>query len=817
MRLAREFKIAFRSLTKARGLSAAVIVTLALGIGVNAAIFSLVRTVLLRPLVNREEQRILYLRQSAPGIGARNTTFSVPEIQDLRTSVRSLSDIGEFSTLTFTMIGLGEPRQVRAGVVNGAYFDVMGLRPVLGRLLSKSDDGPAAAGAAVLTYQFWRSALNGDRTVIGKTIRLETRSAEVVGVLEPSVPYPAETELIANIVTSPHHLSATMVTGREHRMTEVFGRLAPGANLDAARNEITTAYRAIVSDHAEAYPARAAFAVQAVPLREQLTSNARMVLIVLFAAALLIFVVACANVANLILARTVRRESELAIRAALGADASALRKTLLAESLLLCGAGAALGVAIAWPLTSVLAQYGSRFSVRALDLRVDVTLLVVGVVLALAAAVLLAYAPTLPSADRRGGLRLTSSSIRIARGTRRQLNVFTIIQVAASFVLIAGAVLLLRTFRDLQAASPGFDTSRVLAVNVPVTSFGRTPAQILTFYRQLRERVGSLPGVEQVSVGSSVPWRDTGQFERGNFAFEVEGGTRGDVGNAPRARSRSVTPGYFATLGVPLRAGRDFNADDRNDSEKVVIISETIARQLFPGREAVNRLLYWSDPVMKFIGVSTEGRRIVGVVADVDDEHIVPAPTMTVYQPFEQQAGGGRVFVHTRSDPYAIVPPLTQIVREMAADQPVERASTLSDVRAEVLAPDRLNTAVFGLFAIVALMIAVVGVGGVLAFGVNGRTREFGIRLALGSTAGNILAGVLRDGLAMTLAGIVAGLIGGFAATRVFAAFVEKVAIPGLPILVAAAAALLVAALTASLMPAVRASRTNIIEALRAE
>src|SRR2546426_3693096 len=225
----RDLRVALRSLARAKGLVITVALTLALGIGANAAIFSVVRGVLLKPLVNRDEDRLIYIRQSAPGLKAENTAFSVPEIQDLRSGLKTVSAIGDFSTIGFTMVGLGEPRVVRAGVVGGSYFDVMGLRPVLGRLLNAGDDGPNAAGAAVLTYRFWTPALKSDPTVIGKTIRLGTRSATIVGVLEPSVPYPSETELIANVVCSPHHLSATMVTGREHRMTELFGRRAPGA------------------------------------------------------------------------------------------------------------------------------------------------------------------------------------------------------------------------------------------------------------------------------------------------------------------------------------------------------------------------------------------------------------------------------------------------------------------------------------------------------------------------------------------------------------------------------------------------------------
>src|SRR6185295_7857199 len=280
-------------------------------------------------------------------IGAENAKFSVPEIRDLRAKITTLNAFGDFSTVDFTMVGLGEPRLVRAGVVGGSYFDVMGLRPVRGRLLGPADDGPQAAGAAVLTHRFWTTGLASDPTVLGKIIRLGDRSATIVGVVEPSVPYPSQTEIIANIVTSPHHLSATMVEGRVHRMTDLFARLAPNADLDAARAELRAAHRAMVEEHSESYPKKADFRIDAVRLRDQITSPARTVLLVLLAASGLIFVIACSNVANLILARSVRREGELAIRAALGAGTSALRRTLLAESLLLCGAGATLGVIIA--------------------------------------------------------------------------------------------------------------------------------------------------------------------------------------------------------------------------------------------------------------------------------------------------------------------------------------------------------------------------------------------------------------------------------------------------------------------------------------
>src|SRR3954468_5806938 len=470
-----------RSLLRSKGLSITVVLTLALGIGANAAIFGLVSGVLLCPLVNRDEEQLLYIRQSAPGTKTENTAFSVPELEDLRTGVKGINDFGDFSTIGFTALGLGQPRELRAGVVNGAYFRVMGLRPVLGRLLGARDDGPNAAGAAVLTYGFWKTVMKGDPAVVGKTIRLGDRSATIVGVLEPSVPYPSETEIIANVVTSPHHLSATMVTGRVHRMTELFGRLAPGADLDAARAELRVIQGAMIKQHPESYPQNADFQIDAFGLRDQITSSARTVLLVLLAASVLVFIIACSNVANLILARSVRREGELAIRAALGASTSALRRTLLAESLLLCGAGALLGVLIARPMVAILARYAARFSVRALDLTVDASPLWVGAALAIAAAVLLAFVPRLPSTEAANGFGLTGGNLRITSGTNRRLRVFAITQIALSFVLLAGAGMLLTALMTLQATRTGFDMRHVLALNVPVVSYQRTPQELSVF------------------------------------------------------------------------------------------------------------------------------------------------------------------------------------------------------------------------------------------------------------------------------------------------------------------------------------------------
>jgi predicted permease len=822
MSFLQDLRVALRSLARTKGLAITVVLTLALGIGANAAIFSLVRGVLLRPLVNSDEEHLIYIKQSAPGISPGEVPFSVPEIQDLRAGVKTLSSFGEFSTVGFTMIGLGEPREVRAGVVDGPYFDVVGLHPVLGRLIGPQDDGPKAAGVVVLTYRFWSTTFKSDPSVIGKSVRLGSgfgdRSATIIGVLEPSIPYPADTEIIANIVTSPHHLSATMQNGRVHRMTELFGRLAPGVTLDQARAELRTVYGPMLKDHPDAYSPQAHFQIDAKLLREQITSDARTVLLVLLAASGLVFIIACSNVANLILARSVRREGELAIRAALGASAGALRRTLLAESLILCVAGATLGVISARPLLAVLARYASRFSVRALDLTVDSSMLWVGAGLAVISAILLAFVPRLPSANASQGFNLASGSVRITGGTSRRLRSFAVVQIAASFILLAGASMLLKTLLAIQAAQTGLDTRHVLAINVPAVSYGKTPEQVVDFYKESMRRIDALPGVNKTAFGIVVPWRDAGSFGPG-LQFSADGHVRAPGEEDPRAQLRTISPGFFAALGVPIIAGRDFNQLDGQSKDPVVIVSQTLAQRMFPNQDALNRHVYWTDPVMKFIpGISTAPHRIIGVTADIDDEHVVPGPSLTVYSPFEEgPIFGGRLFIHTSANPYPLVTPITRIIRDMSVDQPVERAATLEDVRAEVLTPDRLNTVVFGVFAAVSLAIALVGVAGVLAFSVSARTREFGIRLALGSQPRHLLTGVVAEGAVMAAAGVVAGAVSGYALVRLAGRYFQDMQMPGAAPVVASAVVLLAAAVVASALPAARAARINVIEALRSD
>ena len=463
----------------------------------------------------------------------------------------------------------------------------------------------------------------------------------------------------------------------------------------------------------------------------------------------------------------------------------------------------------------MVARYAARFSVRALEVTVDTSVLWVGAGLAMAAAVLLAYVPRLPSPHAPAGLGLASGSVRITPGTNRRLQVFATTQIACSFVLLAGAGMLLATLVALQTANTGYDMRQVLALDIPTSATGLGDAKAISFYQDATRRISQMPGVEGAAVGSFVPWRDAGSMGPG-FQFTVEGYTPADGEENPRGRMRMVAPRFFAVLGVPVLAGRDFTDDDRHGSEHVTIVSQSVAQRLFPNGDAVNRHLTWTDLVFSIYGKPVPSR-IVGVVADVDDENVAPGPALTIYQPAYQSGVAGRLFVRAAGDPYALVPAVTRVIRELSAEQPVERAATLEDVRAEVLSAERVNAFVFSGFAGIALLIAVVGVAGVLAFSVSARTREFGVRLAVGAAPRHLLARVLSEGVVIAAIGIAVGAAGGYALARVAARFFGHVQLPGALPVIGAAAVLIGAAIIASLMPAARASHVDVVQALRSE
>jgi putative ABC transport system permease protein len=803
-----------RGLRNSPGFTLAFVLTLGLGIGANTAVFSVVRGVLLRPLPHRDGDQLVYLRQSAEFAGVDNALFSVPEIIDYRTAATTLRGFAEFSSMTFNLLGQGEPVQVLAGIVTGNFFDVMGLGPVVGRVFDSSDDGAAAAPVLVLTYDYWMRSFGGDPGIVGKTVRVNGRTLTIVGVLQPAPQYPEETDVLVNMVTSPHHLSATMVHGRTHRMTEVFARLTPGNTPESAQREMDQISAVLHPQYPEAYEEASGYRITVTPLQEVLTRRARLTLYVLLGTATFVLIIACANVANLTLTRSIRREHEFVVRASLGAGTARLRSLLLGESLVLAGFGAALGLVLAYAGFDLLVAFAERFTPRASEIRLDATVLVFTLTVTVGAALAFAFVPSLPDQSSMGtavshrGTRTTGGLAR-----RRLQRALVVAQLAVSFVLLVGAGLFVRTVINLYRVDPGVDLHEVLTMEVPATDGGRTDAEVLTYYETMRDRIAAIPGVQAVGVGSTLPLTGT------SFALEVkaEGRATNPDEPTPRAEFRTATPEFFRAAGIPLLRGRAFQSTDRVGAERVVILNETLARRLFPDQDPIGRRVAWTGDVLRFIPITGDWRTVVGVVGDTKDAGLDAAPRPVIFHPFAQEAWTGSLLIRSDADPQAITPAAVRIIRALDAEQPIENIRTLEEIRAQAVAPNRLNASLVAAFGGLALIIAVVGIAGVLGFSVSQRTGEIGIRMSLGADAHRVQRMVVGEGAVLVVAGLGIGIAGSVAVSRFLTGLLFEVAAFD-PLTVGAVAAVMaMVGLAAAWVPALRASTVEPVEALRYE
>jgi len=810
-----DLRFALRSLAKVPGFTFAVIATLALGIGANTAIYSVVRGALLRPLPNRDGERLVYLRQSAKLVGQNNVLFSVPEINDYRSGATVLRGFAEYSQLQVTLLGKDEPVRANAGVITGNYFDVMGLAPVAGRLFDSRDDGPGAARAVVLTQAYWLRRYGGERDIIGKTVTLNGAPSLVVGVVQDAPRYPGQTDIFVNMVTSPHHLSATMVTGRTHRMTEVFARLAPGASLQQARGEIDRISSNVYRDHPETYEKAAGYNITVTPLREIMNERATLTFWLLMGAATFVFLIACANVANLTLIRGIRRERELIVRRAMGAGAGRLRKLLLAENLILALAGGALGLVIAYAGLGLLVAFAEQLTTRGGEIRLDGVVLTFTLVIAILVAVLLAF---VPNVGTEGSLAqsLVSAGKRTTagRGRQRLQRSLVVVQVAVSVVLLTGAGLLVRTLMKLQVVDTGLGVENVLSMEIPMDGTGRKTADQLNMYEQMQRKVATLPGVMEVGLGSNVPLRET------QIRLEVKAESRpltpGEP--TPNAEWRTASPEYFRAARIPLIKGREFATTDRAGNARVVVINQTLAKRLFGDKDPIGQRIAWTGDVLRFIPVSGDWRTIVGVVGDTRDAGPDAPPAPVMFQPFAQEEiFAGSMIIRTGAEPTALATSAVQAIRSLDPQAIVEKVQSLEQVREDHVAPRKVNALLVTSFGGLALLIAGVGIAGVLAFSVSSRTGEIGIRMSLGADAFRVKRMVLGEGWVLLAGGLLLGLIGSLLAGRLLSKLLYGVS-PGDPLTVSLVALVMATVGTlACWIPAGRAARVEPATALRAE
>jgi putative ABC transport system permease protein len=807
-----DIRYAVRSLFRSPVFALAAILTLALGIGANTAVFSVVRGVLLRPLPHADGDRLVYLRQSAELAGIDNTVFSVPEIIDLR-DAGGLSALGEFSVMGYNLTARGEPQQVLAGVVSGNFFRVMGLGPAVGRVFDEGDDGAAADPVVVLTYDYWMRAIGGDPDVVGEVVDLGAMSATIVGVVQQAPHYPDRTDILVNMVTSPHHLSATMKTGRTHRMTEVFGRLSPGATVAQVQSEVDRIETRIHSEYPEAYDPAAGYRVRVSPLLDVLTERATGTIYLLWTTAAFVLLIACASVASLVLTRSVRRERELVVRAALGAGRARIRRLLVIESAIVALAGTLVGVFVAFLGLGLLTSFTARFTPRAAEVALDGSVLAFTVAVATALALALGFAPRIPSGTD-SSLAASGTRTTGGRNFRRVQGGLVVAQVALSVTLLTGAGLLVRTLLNLYQVDVGADIDKVLTVEVPVAGGNRTDAEARDVYEQMRTAIATLPGVQEAGIGSAVPLREN------DFQLEVkaEGVALDPNLPAPLAEYRTATPEFFETAGIPLLAGRSFEAGDDDQGPLVVILNQALAKRLFGDRDAVGQRVAWTGDVLQFIGIPGDWRTVVGVVGDTRSDALDQQPQPAVYQPFAQgSVFAGSFVIRAQGDPESLLVPATRAVRQIDPSLPIGKVGTLAELRDESVSAQRINATLVSGFGIVALLIAAVGLAGVLGFSVSLRTSEIGVRMSLGARPGQVRTMIMSEGGALVVAGLVLGAIGSVLASRVLDGLLYGVQSRD-PLTFALVALVMVAVgVAATWIPAVRASSIQPVEALRSE
>ena len=813
-------KYAFRSLRHSRSFAAVVVITLGLGIGANTAIFSVVRAVLLKPLPHRDGDRLLYLRQSVDGPGGANILFSVPEIHDLRDGAKSLAGLAEYSPWQVVMQNDHAAERVNVGLVTGNFFDVMGLSPELGRLTRPGDDGPGVPAVMVLTHDYWLRRFAGDRNVLGKQIKLETGVATVIGVLQPAPTFPDRMDALMNMVVSKHHLSAQMVQGRTHRMTQVVARLAPGATVQQARTEVDGVYARMQRDHKDAYDPGSHYRVAVIPFKEAIGERARLTLWLLMAAAAFVLIISAANVVNLTLMRGVRREQELIVRAALGAGLMRLRRLLLVENLVLTFMGALLGIVLAVGGLRLLVSLAQRYSPRANEIRLDVVVLGFTLALSVAIALLLSFAASLPKEGTFGSW-IAAGARRVSGIRRHRLQRGLVVaQVAVSVVLLAGAGLLTRTMIRLSDVSTGLRTEQVLTIPVQLLSFASGDFQRMMEqdaaakegYDRMKNELRAMPGVISVGVGSTMP------LTNADVGLEVKAEGRSlAVGEAvPRAQLRTADPDFFQASGIPLLKGRAFTATDQRGSGLVVVINQQLADKLFPGQDPIGRRVAWTGDVLRFTPFSADWRTVVGVVGNTRDAGLDADTPSSMYQPFAQElALGGGLVVRSDSNVAALTAAATRIVKRIAPTVPLGTVQTIAQIKDQSVSPRRLNAALVSSFGVLAVIIAAVGIAGVLAFSVSARTNEIGIRMSLGADRGRVQRMVLGEGGRLLLIGLALGVGGAYLGAGVIRGLLFGVAPHDPTTFVGVVVMMAAVGVAACWIPAARAARIDPAIAMR--
>ena len=802
-----------RSLRRNPGFAAVVVLTLALGIGANTAMFSVVNTVLLRPLPYENGDAIMVLRQSAPGAGSDDIGLAPVEVQDFREQAKTLDGVVEYHSMNFTLLGGTQPRRVQTGVVSWNFFDVLGVKPSLGRGFRAADETHGADAVLLLSHEFWKNELGGDPQAVGRRFEMNDRVHTVIGVLPPLPRYPDANDVFMPTVACPFRSRPDHETNRQMRMVAAFARVKAGVALAQAQSDVAMVANRLRTEYADAYPRDAGYRALLLPLREELVRSARPTFLVLLATVACVLLIACANVANLMVARMAGRERELAVRAALGAGRTRLLRQLLTESTLLALAGGALGLVLAAAASGLLGAFAARFTPRASELRLDASVLAFTVVVSVLTGLLAGSLPGLPPWQRLAAALGEGGRSARGGGSARLRGALVVSQLALSFVLLIGAALMLRSFAKLQAVDAGFRAERVLTAGIDlnwsrytIPEKGADRARLVAFHLALQDRLRSLPGVVGVAAAWTFPLN--ARFSN-DGTFLIEGRPKSDGQPLPRAEARGASPDYFQTLGVPVLRGRSFDEHDQDEhSAPVVLVSQALARRNWGDDDPVGRRLSGDD--------GKTWSTVIGVVGDMRNASLDQDPKDTLYVPFMQFPGfSSHYFLRTVGDPGLLERQFQEAVLALDGQTAVHDVRTLEQVRDAALSSPRLTTVLLGGFAALALAITAAGLSGLIAYSVSQRTHEIGIRMALGAEPRRVVAMLLGQGMRPVALGLALGTAGALALARLASGLLFGVAPTDVACFIGSGFLLVAVATIACLVPAQRATAIDPQLALR--
>lgn len=804
-----DLRYGLRGLWRSPGFALVALLTLAIGIGANTAMFSVLNAVLLRPLPYRDPSQIVTLQQSNPAIPGLETTGVSPlEYLDYRARLHQFSAVGGVIVDDFNLTGGSEPLRIKTGRITASIFDVLGVQPMLGRAFREEDDHYGGPAVTILSYSLWRSQFGADPKIVGRTIRLDNVPYTVIGVMPASFkfPYDGTPYYEPAAVWMPMDFTPGDMKNRTDGYdVQAFARMRPGVTLVQAQQDADAARATLQADHPDVYSGKFRPQARIVPMKQMSVASVRSLVLVLFGAVGFVLLIACANVANLLLVRATVREREIAIRTAVGARSVRLVRQLITESVLLAMIGGLGALAAAYAAVRVISRIASSQLPRLSDVRIDPAVLAFTFAVAIITGVLFGLVPALRVAgvDLHGTLKATSR--QGGAGSHRWNNVLVIAETAATLVLLLGAGLLINSFVRVLRVPPGFDPRNVLIVR---TAFDKTTYPNATARnaakQRLLEQLAALPGVEQVGATSQLPLVD----ER-NIGVHIEGEAADEF---HMINNELVSPNYFRTMGISLLHGRSFTLQDRPDTPFAAVVSDSFARKFWPNQDAIGKQLNWG------------GRwnfSVVGVVADVRLSALDAPPPPTLYMSMLQTEGGQSArtafVIRARSDPRALVPDLRRTIWSTDPNLPVYDIATMNGVVADSLAQRRFMLMLLSTFAGIALLLAAIGLYGVLSYSVAQRFREMGLRLALGATPASVRALVLKSGLAVVGTGITLGFAGGVIATRLLSRMLFGVSAVDPATYLGVGAILIVVALLASYVPARRATQVDPMIALRSE